>query len=247
MTAVLPAIASPFDALRRTDVQGEYWTARDLMPQLGYDRWESFADAIDRAKAAARNSGGDPEQAFSGLHEKATGGRPRVDYRLTRFGAYLLAMNGDPRKPQIAEAQAYFAVKTREAEIATQAAPRTSLTEAAQVLAILRPMVQADWADAQARLIMARALGAEPDIATDRRPLTVDEYLEGLGLPRSRCEQIRATFGKRLAAQYRAVRGAEPIKGDRDIKGRLTRVNTYSEPDRPLFDAVWNEFYGGAR
>lgn len=111
---------SPFDAIRRMDEDGEYWSARDLMPMLGYEKWERLVDLINRAAVAARNSGADPYQAFSRLREEATGGRPREDFRLTRYGAYLVAMNGDPRKPEIASAQTYFAVKTREAEARTE-------------------------------------------------------------------------------------------------------------------------------
>lgn len=243
--AIAAANSSPFDALRRSDEIGEFWSARDLMAPLGYGAdWRNFAAAIDRAKVTAKNTEFDVDRVFVAVTENPgeQGGRPRSDYRLTRHAAYLVAMNGDPRKPEIAQAQQYFAVKTREAETGTQA-PRTSLTEAAQVLAILQPFSNPDWVAAQGRIILGRALGTEPEIEPDRRPLTVDEYLEGRGLTRSRCDQIRATFGKRLAAQFRTARGAEPFKGDRNISGRVTKVNVYSEQDRPLFDAVWTAFY----
>lgn len=112
---------SPFDTIRRTDTSGEWWSARELMPLLGYNRWENFAVSIKRAALAARNSGSEAESHFrdaTKIAPNAQGVQRSVsDYRLTRYGAYLTAMNGDPRKTEIAQAQTYFAVKTREAEV----------------------------------------------------------------------------------------------------------------------------------
>ena len=109
---------SPFDSIKRVDREGcEYWLARELMKLLGYVKWQRFEDAIEKSKISLENSNGNPDEHFTHLPGAVSGkGRFGDNYKLSRYGAYLLAMNGDPRKPEIAQAQAYFVVKTREAE-----------------------------------------------------------------------------------------------------------------------------------
>lgn len=113
VTELLPH-ASPFDAIKQA---GERWSARELMTLMGYPTWQHFEPVIERAMVSAENQGCDVAALFTVIRENS-GGRPRTDYRLTRFAAYLVAMNGDPRKPEVAAAQTYFAVRTREAETA---------------------------------------------------------------------------------------------------------------------------------
>lgn len=125
MTAVeIYSDGSPFDAGRIPCPQGgeDRWSARWLMQQMGYTTWQYFEPVIERAKQAAVNEGFNAKTLFMVKHEMADreqgGGRKRTDYMASRFAAYLIAMNGDPRKPEVAAAQTYFAVKTREAEVA---------------------------------------------------------------------------------------------------------------------------------
>lgn len=118
---------SPFDALRLTKADGsEYWSARDLMPVLGYAKWQNFGAAIARAQKAARNVWGESSiEHFTGVSKTFASGNGAaklgMDFHLSRYGAYLVTMNGDPDKKEIAAAQHYFAVKTREAEVGPKA------------------------------------------------------------------------------------------------------------------------------
>ena len=114
---------SPFDSIRRTRPDGsDFWSARALQAMMSYPTWQHFEPVIERAKSAAANQGYNVETLFTVDREKS-GGRPRTDYLLTRMAAYLVAMNGDPRKPEVAAAQAYFAIRTREAETAQPELP----------------------------------------------------------------------------------------------------------------------------
>lgn len=99
----------------------EYWSARDLAPLLGYINWQNFEVAVKRAKTACEQVGQLVDDHFTGANKMITAGkgakREVKDYLLSRFACYLIAQNGDPRKPEIAAAQAYFAVSTRQHEV----------------------------------------------------------------------------------------------------------------------------------
>ncbi len=99
----------------------EFWYARELYPILGYARWENFETAIDRAKEACYKSGGDMNTHFREVTKTVAGGmgleKPVSDIKLTRYAAYLVTLNGDPRKEAIAFAQAYFVTQTRKVEV----------------------------------------------------------------------------------------------------------------------------------
>ncbi|MBO1269599.1 phage antirepressor KilAC domain-containing protein [Arthrobacter cavernae] len=109
--------ASPFDSLRQLRADGsEFWSARDLAPFMTYSSWRNFMVPMERAMATARNQGHDVETNFAGSRKVSASGPDKQDFHLSRFAAYLVAMNGDPRKPEVAAAQAYFAIQTRVAE-----------------------------------------------------------------------------------------------------------------------------------
>ena len=89
-----------------------FWWASDFMLMLGYKSMETFKKVIDRATKAFMSLGIDH---YDNIVRTENNGEP--DFKLTRFACYLIAMNGDPKKPEVAAAQAYFAEQTRKFEV----------------------------------------------------------------------------------------------------------------------------------
>lgn len=122
-TKTITKLKISFDTLQKIipDSDIEYWYARELMAELGYERWENFSNVIQKAVEAAKTVGASVENHFRGVTKMVpigSGAERKVDdIILTRYACYLIAQNGDPRKEPIAFAQTYFALQTRKQEL----------------------------------------------------------------------------------------------------------------------------------
>ncbi|MDE6562610.1 MAG: DNA damage-inducible protein D [Muribaculaceae bacterium] len=129
-----------FESIKKTDENGvEYWTARDLSKVLGYSEYRFFLPAARKAWNACRESGQNPNDHFEVFHDMimiGKGAERQIDnIKITRYGCYMTVQNADSSKPIVAQAQTYFAVQTRRAEILLDGA---QLTEEDQRRLLLR-------------------------------------------------------------------------------------------------------------
>ncbi len=123
-TEEIKALFEQFENAASTVEDIECWSARDLQALLGYAKWENFSKVIEKAKESCLQVGHNVADHFPDVRKMVkigSGAEKEIDdILLTRYACYLIAQNGDPRKPQIAFAQNYFAVQTRRAELIEQ-------------------------------------------------------------------------------------------------------------------------------
>lgn len=120
-----------FEDIKHIDENGvEFWLARELMLELEYTKWGNFKNVINKAIEACKNSNINISDHFADVGKIVKAGattKKIEDYKLSRYGCYLIAQNGDSRKKVIALAQTYFAIQTRKQEISEK--EYSSLTE----------------------------------------------------------------------------------------------------------------------
>jgi DNA-damage-inducible protein D len=169
----------------------EFWSARDFMEVLGYVTWRQFTEAIDRAKEACKTSNQPVDNHFLPAPAKSSGGRPNEDYFLTRYACYLVAQNGDPRKPQIALAQTYFANQTRKQELLEQRDKETKRLEARAKLKDTETKIEST--------VYQRGIKLRVEFATFK-----NKHIEALygGIGASQLKRIRQIPGGRALADF---------------------------------------------
>lgn len=134
------------DLMQVDEADVEFWFARDLQKLLGYTEWRNFEIAIRRALISLETAKTPGKHHFVEVNKMIRAGKGAMrnvrDFKLTRYACYLIAMNGDTRKQEIAFAQSYFALKTRESELISQRmqelqrlAERNALSESEWLLA----------------------------------------------------------------------------------------------------------------
>jgi len=110
MSDLVPFLEDAGEHFESTGVSngGRYWYASHFMAMLGYESMASFEQAINRAIGTCTTLGIPVLENFQQCTREAQDGSV-PDYKLSRFACYLVAMNGDVRKPLVAKLQAYFA------------------------------------------------------------------------------------------------------------------------------------------
>ena len=70
-------IKSKFDLVIHSDPKSqiEFWYARDLMPLLGYERWENFDKTIGRTIESCETSGIEVSDQFREITKLITAGK----------------------------------------------------------------------------------------------------------------------------------------------------------------------------
>ena len=111
-----------FEEIKRSNENGEFWSARELAKVFEYVEYRNFKPVIGKAKEACANSGQSVENHFVDFHEMVaigSGAERGFDdgVMLSRYACYLIVQNADPAKAVVATGQTYFAIQTRLQEI----------------------------------------------------------------------------------------------------------------------------------
>lgn len=240
LTNLTPSDKS-FEQLKLINSHGaEYWSARDLQVMLGYSQWRRFEEAVTRAITSCSQSGNDPGHHFAGAGKMIAlgkGGTRKVpDFHLSRFACYLIAQNGDPRKPEIAFAQKYFAIQTRRQELSDAYRRDQERLELRQQT---KKEFKALSGAAQDAGVQSRMFGIFHDAGYKGLygGLGNEQIKSRKGIPKDDALMDRMDSTELAANQFRMTQAREKLARER-IKGQQQAINTHLQVGKEVREAI---------
>jgi len=208
-----------------------FWWASDLLIMLGYKDMKSFQKVLDRAtKAFVSLNIPHYENIIAFQREKE--GDEFLDFKLSRFACYITVMNGDPKKVEVAEAQAYFAQQTRKFELYIQNSDQ-----------IERLLIREELTEGNKSLTSIVKLSGVEDFAKFQNAGYIGMY----NMPSWKLEKKRGVKKGKLmdhmgrtelaANLFRVTQAEERIK-NKGIKGQASLEQTHYEVGREVREII---------
>lgn len=98
----------------------EYWYGKEMMPLLGYLRWDTFVVKIESAISNLELLGDNVEDHIKKIQytvKHKTGGSLNKDFILSCYGAFMVVSSCDDRKKEVALGKQYFAFKIKKSKL----------------------------------------------------------------------------------------------------------------------------------
>lgn len=188
---------------------------------------KAFSKAIDRATKACISLN-IPHYTNIIATDREINGIKSQDFKLTRFACYLVVMNADPKKVEVAQAQAYFAEQTRKFEILVQTSDDFE-----------RPLYRDEIKEGHKALAIAAKAGGVQDYARFANAGYMGLYnMENWRLAKVRkvdAKDLQNYMGRaELAANlFRITQTEERIK-NHDVKGQANLEATHFKVGREV-------------
>ena len=99
-------IVTNYDKLKQKDNRTFFWYARDIWQLMGYREWRNFLKVILKAKKLTEEEHFQKIERVVDTYNNAK--RTIIDYKLTGYACYLIAVCGDIKKDSVRDAMMYF-------------------------------------------------------------------------------------------------------------------------------------------
>ena len=227
------------ETVKRTSSSGiDYWMARDVHEILGYPVWDKFEPVIEKASISLKENGIDPSHHIartSNMMEVGGGAqRKGVDFFLSKPACRLIAMNGDPTKPEIAAAQAYFVVQTHRMEVEDQLAAgekrlelREKVSKAVKLVsgvaqeAWVRSKMQGVFHDARYQGLYGMSL---KDVKAKKGLSEKDQLLERAGLLELSAHDFQMNLAADVISKDKSNNESKAINTNRAVAERVRQT-----------------------